>query len=183
MTESFVMDPMREFQRFINYRHRPREFQRGFEAGVMGLALELITVVRTLEALPYEDKTAQEETISTIFTLLRGLELDELAVQWYERVNGARKTRFVAEPDASLPDIASASPLGADVPIVHASLGASLIPEGQASLGTPVAPDSDRSLDRPFYELAQQFLEESKAKQIELLRSPDKTEPQADESE
>jgi hypothetical protein len=99
----FMKDPSRVFRDFIGMDSRSRDFHRGYEAGVMGMALELITVAKTVEAIPSEDPALPEEVISTIYTLLNGLGLTEQAQLWYERTADWRKPRFVPdEPDASL---------------------------------------------------------------------------------
>jgi len=151
MTEGHYMkDPSHVFRGFIGFDHRGHDFHRGYEAGLMGMALELITVAKTVEALPAEDPAVREEIVSTIYTLLNGMDLTEQAVLWYDRVAEWRRPKFV--PDEPVPSHEH----GADAEQL------SLLPSPPASsapasrLGSPVLrhripapPGSDQSQDPP----------------------------------
>jgi len=181
MTDShFMKDPSKVFLEFIGFDHRSHEFHRGYEAGLMGMALELITVAKTVEALPYEEDLIPSEIISTIYTLLNGMGLTEHATLWYERTADWRRVSF--DPDASLPDAVSAGQLsllpqpprgGAGV----SPLGAAARPRRRlATLGSDQsqAPASAPSASRPP---ASETTTRSG-----LSRSPGETSDEADET-
>lgn len=176
---NYVMNPLVVFQRFINYKHRSREFKRGFEAGCMAMALELRTVVKTLEALPGDS----EETISTIHTFLTSLELSELSEEWYNRIAEARRLHFVAEPDALPHGTASSEQPSAEVHGAHASELVSRYRGEQASPDIPASPALGQSPDRPSSSSAQLSRGAALSRRIGSPLSPGGIAPPADESE
>jgi hypothetical protein len=140
-----MKDPSDVFKKFLDYDLRGHDWQGGYQAGVMAMALELITVAKTIEALPADDPGIPEEIISTIYTLLNGMDLTEQATLWYERVSDWRRPKFVgdepspvgiadAEQLSLLPDRESVSspvsPLGAAARLrkPHATLGSDQSP-------------------------------------------------------
>lgn len=178
-----MKDPSKVFRDFIGMDSRSRDFHRGYEAGVMGMALELITVAKTVEAIPSENPALPEEVISTIYTLLNGLGLTEQAQLWYERTADWRRPRFV-------PDEPSPSPVGADD-----AAQLSLLPnpphdaEPFSPLGvaaqphTPlVQPGYGQSSDPASEPWASTHSEEEPTKPTSLWRSPDDSGDPADET-
>lgn len=136
MDDHYIADPSDVFKKFLEYDLRGHEWQGGYQAGVMAMALELITVAKTIEALPSENPAIPEEIISTIYTLLNGMDLTEQASVWYERVADWRRPKFVGdEPAASLVGIADAGQL--TLPLDHGpSSSRASRSAGVAPLGT-----------------------------------------------
>lgn len=177
MSSVFMMDPTSIFKKFLRYNNRPVDYQAGFEAGMLAMALELITVVKTEESLP----TAHEETISTVYTLLSGMGLDEIATEWYERLNDWRKPTFVPEPWPGATDVASEPHTAQHHEPSDSPSTASQ--EGPAPLGTAAPLGFYRSRDLPYDESEQQLLEALRSRPIVRRQSPWRDSLQADETE
>ena len=181
MSEAFMKDPMLAFRRYLKYERRPTSFKKGFEAGVLAMAMELLTVVKTVNALPYEDTLAQQEVVATVYTLLVGLDLLEPSQEWYEKVNEARKVKFV-EHGASLRGSASAEQLSLLPDLAPASSPAYPTPDDPAALDTPEARHYDQSPALPSAEQLEQRIAAVRAKRTERLLSRRRGAPPADSS-
>ncbi len=183
MTDSHYMkDPSKVFRSFIGYDHRGHEFHRGYEAGIMAMALELITVAKTVESLPYEDELVPEEIVSTIYTLLNGMDLTEHATLWYERTSEWRRPKLVADELVSVqPDTVSPEQLSL-LPRPPRD-GAGVSPLGAAArLGTLHAQQpTDQSPGLPSSLLALLHGEGVNTKLIESQRPPGEIGHQADD--
>jgi len=175
----FMKDPSQVFRAFIGFDHRGHDFHRGYEAGIMGMALELITVAKTVEALPTEDPATREEVVSTIYTLLNGMELTEQATLWYERVAEWRKPKFEREPSHG--DTSDAAQLSLLPRPPRASGGVS--PLGEATLlhRIPAQPDSDQSQGPPSSWSDLMHYGVARTTPSESPQSPGGSVPQADD--
>jgi hypothetical protein len=176
----YMKDPSDVFKKFLEYDLRSHEWQGGYQAGVMAMALELITVAKTIEALPSENPAIPEEIISTIYTLLNGMDLTEQASVWYDRVADWRRPKFVGD-EPSLVGIADVGQLSLPLDPEHASSRVS--PLGAAArLGTLHAvPDYGQSPGLPSGVSALLHGTAVNAKQIESERLPDESGPPADD--
>lgn len=75
----------------------------GWILGRLSMALEILTVIKTLEDELVPMLTInRSETISVLRTLLRDLDFEETAEEWYERLCEWRKPTFVSVPFAGL---------------------------------------------------------------------------------
>jgi hypothetical protein len=93
----FLARPTVVLRQFLEQEHdlKPR---REFYLGRLSMALELITVIRTLEDELVPMLALQRaETISVLQTLLQDQGLAEQAMQWYDALSLWRQPRF--EPD------------------------------------------------------------------------------------
>ncbi len=154
MDDHYMADPSNVFKSFLEYNHRSQQWRAGYQAGVMAMALELITVAKTIEALPSPDPVVPEEIISTIYTLLNGMDLTEQATLWYERVSDWRRPKFVGEHAVAPSGVALVGQLSLLPDPESSSSGVS--PLGAAArLGTLHAPPhSDQSRDLTSSQLA-----------------------------
>lgn len=104
----FIKDPSKVLWQYLQTKRRPmvREL---YEYGKLAMALEIITVVKTLDSLPVISELGRQETVSVLQTLLTDMGLDELAYDVYEQLNEWRRPKF----DAYVEDLyARASELG-----------------------------------------------------------------------
>jgi hypothetical protein len=78
------------------------EMERDLRWGQLALALEVVTLIRTLESIPVVNEWEREGTVATLHTLLREQGLEE-AYEVYETLATWRRVRFerVASPRAS----------------------------------------------------------------------------------
>jgi len=151
---TYIMRPSEVFKQYLGIGGGVTSEDQ-FQYGMLGMALEIVTVIKTLEALPTTSVATRNEVISTLHTLLQDLHLDEHAYIWYDRLNDWRKPRFIPH----LPDGASLSPelehiVGADVPplpelpALASRLASDLGPE-PAPEHTDAQPDDGQTTDQP----------------------------------
>lgn len=69
-----------------------------FDLGRVAMAMEILTVVKTLEGAVGSSLLAleREEIISVLLTLVRNQDLEEVANAWYDYLSKARRLSFVA---------------------------------------------------------------------------------------
>lgn len=175
---SYIADPTSVFLQFLDQEHgmKPR---REFLLGRMALALELLTVIKTLEDEVVPMLTLQRmEIISILETFLREQNLVEQANEWYDALDRWRKPTFVS-PD---------NPMGYHFPAIDSSLvdnefsvlgaydPASLDEKLEGILArpdsNPVPLDVRRSQDLPSSASGEQPDEEGRSKLIESDESP-----------
>ena|SRR5215471_6988858 len=79
----------------------------GYDWGRLALALEVVTLIRTLERIPVVNDAERQGTIATLHTLLREQGLEDV-YDAYERLAEWRRVKFVPDDFAFSPQ-ASAS--------------------------------------------------------------------------
>lgn len=87
----YILNPSRDLKRLM-------KMSTEYDYGMLGMALEILTVIKTIEDLPVIDQGARIETVSVLYTLLSDLDMLEAATETYEKLSEARRVRFVAEP-------------------------------------------------------------------------------------
>lgn len=95
---SYIADPTSVLLQFLKREHglKPR---REFQLGRLAMALELLTVIKTLEdELVPMLVMRRMEIISVLETFLLEQDLDERAKDWYDALNLWRQPSFVREP-------------------------------------------------------------------------------------
>jgi hypothetical protein len=128
-----------------------------YEYGRLSLALEILTVVKTLEDERVPMLALQRaETISVLRTLLVDQGMDTMAETWYDFLVEWRQPKFVAE--------GVSVPASADVTLQDAL---ALAESTRAEL------DERQSLALPSGESDEQTTGEDEATRIELSESPD----------
>jgi hypothetical protein len=140
---SYIMRPSEVFKLYLSEKMSVPE--DAIQYGMLAMALEIVTVIKTLEALPTTAVGTREETISVLHTLLRDVGLDLYAYEWYERLNDWRRPSFVPvhEPEHTEPSEPRVPPLS----LAHASLLASRLRREQGLQSTDVPEHSDPSMD------------------------------------
>jgi hypothetical protein len=136
-----------------------------FSYGMLAMGLEVVTVIRTLEALPTISVGARQETISVLHTLLVDMRMDEQAYLWYERLDEWRRPKFRPEPESEQHELSHGGLSGAELGgaalrVARASLLASQLREEQATLDTDALSGTDRTTDPSSDESGQQGEEE-----------------------
>lgn len=144
MSEIFIARPADLLRRQMGPRGEQAAW---FEAGMMAMALEILTVIKTVESLPIVDEGARQETVSVLHTLLMDLDVMEKADELYARLNEARKPKFVAEPYVQQPDADDVEPPRSSLDPSRASLLASQLRAEQELLDTDALPGSDQTTD------------------------------------
>jgi hypothetical protein len=146
---TFILRPSDIFAKFLHLRGSD---ELHYQCGMLAMALEILTLIKTFEALPAVSQQAREETVSSLRTLLVDLDLDDHAEVWYERLNEWRKPKLL--PVADVPDellhgdaaVALVSSLRSSLP---ASVPASPAESEPRKLGSPVGPGTYQSSDPP----------------------------------
>jgi hypothetical protein len=165
-----------------------------FTLGRLSMALEMITVIKTIEDELVPMLTLQRhEVISVLQTLLKDQDLAEPAMEWYEALTLWRQPVFV-RPDAGLGAISDAEHLLSDLADGLASLGGGLqaalvLAEGTRALHgddqspAPASGESDLIPDEAAGARLNESDEalgdsdESRAEFLRLSRSRRRTEP------
>jgi len=133
-----------------------------YQYGMLAMALEIVTVIKTLEALPVTSVGTREESISVLHTLLQETGLDIYAYEWYERLDDWRRPKFV--PDAELPHSGPSAEQLPPMSTSRASLLASQLLAEQETAYTDVPSGSDQTMDPPLDESDERAAEEDGAK-------------------
>ena len=89
MTEVFMARPTEVLEEYIV----SQGMTRSFEMGQLAMALEVVSLIRTLESLPVVSDEEKEGTIATLYTLVRENDL-EGAFNAYEQLNSWRQVSF-----------------------------------------------------------------------------------------
>ena len=101
---SFIARPTRVLIDYLT-QEVGSEPRMEFNLGRLAMALEIITVVKTIEDEVVPMLALQrEEIVSVLTTLLRDQDLAEVAEEWYERLNQWRNVSFVPEPSLARSD-------------------------------------------------------------------------------
>lgn len=91
---SFIKNPSDVFWQAV----RASITDRGdYGLGRLSMALEVVTLIRSLEALPVVTDLGRSEAISALHTMLVEQQMDEMAYEWYERLAEWRKPKLRAE--------------------------------------------------------------------------------------
>lgn len=90
---SYIMRPSEVFKQYLGIGMGVTPDDQ-FQYGMLAFGLEIVTVIKTLEALPTTTPAARAEVISVLHTLLQDLHLDGFAYEWYERLNVWRRPSF-----------------------------------------------------------------------------------------
>lgn len=138
----YILNPSRELKRAL-------KMSTEYDYGMLGMALEILTVIKTIEELPVIDQGARSETVSVLYTLLSDLELLEVAEDAYARLAEVRRVRFVAEPEVEQPQRDAVVPPLAGRDAALASLLAAQHQTLQAPDSADAQPGSDRKTDPP----------------------------------
>ena len=107
MSESFMAHPRDEFERV--FKGRVATDRYGYQLGQLVVAMEILTVIKSLEDEVIAEgvgKACAPAIISALGTLLIELELFDKAVEQYEWLNEARKIALEHVPE-----------LGGNVPV------------------------------------------------------------------
>jgi hypothetical protein len=98
MAEEYIRNPTTVMQRLLRDALRD---EASFWYGRLAMALEVITLIKTLEEVPGTSLTeaGRQETVSTLVTFLRDQGFDDVAYKQYEVLNDWRKLKF--EPSSS----------------------------------------------------------------------------------
>jgi len=147
---SYIMRPSEVFKLYLSEKMTVPE--DAIQFGMLAMGLEIVTVIKTLEALPTTTVGTREETISVLHTLLRDVGLDLYAYEWYERLNEWRKPSF--QPVLELSGTEHADEQLPPLSLAHASLLASRLRQEQAAGSTDVPEHSDLPTDPASAELA-----------------------------
>jgi hypothetical protein len=156
---SYIVRPSEVFKLYLAEKMTVPD--DAIQYGMLAMGLEIVTVIKTLEALPTTSVGARAETISVLHTLLRDVGLDLYAYEWYERLNEWRKPSFVPVAEQPHTDDAGAQLL--QLSPSRASLLASALLAEQESSYTDVPDGSDQLMDQPSGESAEQADEEEPA--------------------
>jgi len=163
---SYMARPTEVLEAYLR-RFPVSEPRSWYQFGRLAMALEITTVVKTLEA--YETIARQApEIVSVLQTLLREQGLEREAGTWYDALNAWRAPRFSPVPEdtdasghlTSRPDAAHASPVGGLQDAVA------------LAEGTRARQDSGQSQDLPSTASAQQLHAEAvtrRSVQLSLL--------------
>lgn len=120
---SYMQNPTETLVEYLTRMGWLQVRDRQFRLGRLSLALEVITVIKTLEDERVPTMAlSKEETISVLQTLLQDCGLAEEAMEWYDRLSEWRRPKFVAENGPSPSRTSDALPPPSDA---HASLGES----------------------------------------------------------
>jgi len=140
---SYIMRPSEVFKLYLSEKMTVPE--DAIQFGMLAMGLEIVTVIKTLEALPTTAVGTREETISVLHTLLKDVGLDLYAYEWYERLNDWRRPSFVPahEPEHTEPSEPQIPPLS----LAHASLLASRLRSEQDLESTSSPEHSDLPTD------------------------------------
>jgi len=149
---TYIMRPSELFKQYLGEMMHETQFQYG----MLGMALEIVTVIKTLESLPTASVGTRQETISVLHTLLQDLHLDEYAYEWYDRLNDWRRPKFLPEPASVALSPGLERIVGADVPPLPelpalASQLASDLGLGQEPEHTDAQPGIDQTTDQPSF--------------------------------
>ena len=156
---SYIMRPSEVFKLYLS--EKMSVSPDGIQYGMLAMALEVVTVIKTLEALPTTSVGTRSETISVLHTLLQDVGLDVYAYEWYERLDEWRRPTFVPSVEQPHTDV-SAVQIPALSPSRASQLASTLLEE-QALLDTDVQLGSDQPTDQTSDELEPQASEEAKA--------------------
>jgi hypothetical protein len=129
---SFMSEPAKVLRSYL--QGTPSE-DRWYQYGMLAMSLELITRIKVLEELPVTTEVGRQEAITVLHTMLTELGISELAYDWYEKLDEARKPKFRPVPDVyerleqqllhAEPSDVPGGPLRPSIPRSHASLLAS----------------------------------------------------------
>lgn len=91
----FIKDPSRLLWAYLaRNAHTQESALDWFLLGQMAMALEVITVIKSLEGIPIVSDRGRVETISVLQTLLVDTDMADHAYDLYEELNEWRKPRF-----------------------------------------------------------------------------------------
>jgi hypothetical protein len=105
MTDDFIADPTALFEARLQADSAVRA-DFGYENGRLSMALEIMTAIKALDAIPSALLYKPEETISTLLTLLEGVGLLDRTTVVYHELCEWRRPRFVR---AVIPGLAQAT--------------------------------------------------------------------------
>ncbi len=77
--------------------------RRVFEAGILAMGLEIVTVLKTLEGIPITSEAARAETESVLHTLLVEMGIADHVYELYGNLDEWRKPKFRAAVPAHAP--------------------------------------------------------------------------------
>lgn len=108
---NYMADPSKVLWDYLRTTRLPREgsakgFKEWYDYGQLAMALEIVTLIKNLEQLPVVTDIGRQETISALQTLLRSMDLDEVAWEMYDRLCEWRRPKFHEIPvvvDPNLP--------------------------------------------------------------------------------
>lgn len=142
---SYISRPTQVLKDFLEQQQglKPR---MEFTLGRLAMALEMITVIKTMEdELVPMLSLQRNEIISVLQTLLRDQDLAEPAMEWYEALTLWRQPVFSDELDAEREDTADAEHLLSMLVDGLASLGGGLQAARVLAEGTRALQGSDQS--------------------------------------
>lgn len=114
---------------------------RSFELGQLAMALEIVTLIRSLEALPVVSDLGRQEAITALHTLLVEQGIEDLAYEWYDFLSASRRPRFVPE-HVPRGIVGVVAPDDGGHPFPHPVGGFSFQPEDRRGESSPLG-DSD----------------------------------------
>lgn len=158
----FLARPTVELRKFLKFSSL--EQWRAFESGRLAMALEILTVVKTLEDERVPMLALQRaEIISVLETLLVDQGLDEVADRWYGWLGKFRQPKFV--------------PIGNKPSDENASVASTLQDAVVLAEGTYVPPDERQSPDPSSDEWAEETDGEDESMRIGLSEWSDDSNP------
>jgi hypothetical protein len=114
VVSEFIRDPSKVLLAYLGATEGvTAERKRWFEYGVVAVALEVITQIRALEAIPMSTEYGTAQAVSALHTLLTEMDLSIEAHELYEQLSRWRRPAFVpgaSRHEPSRLEIVSAEP-------------------------------------------------------------------------
>ena len=160
---SYMARPTEVLEAYLR-RFPVSEPRSWYEFGRLAMALEVTTVVKTLEAYETIARHAPE-LISVLRTLIREQGLEGEAETWYDALSSWRAPRFSPVPE----DTDASGQLSTKQPVAHASPHGGLEGARVLAEGTRAQQGLDRNRDPSSVSSAEQLAAEALTKRSEQL--------------